>query len=358
MGDGRLAGHSDPRLLVVKEGWRAFCADRASTAKPELMKAKQYTELTEIEGNAYDLERRRHHASFGPIRTRDLDRITSELLNLAETNLLSGNGTARPGAVLDAPGTFGKTTILTELGRAYERRLREMDPTSGASPGDDFVPVVYVSLDSAITVKVVDRTLADFFALPVPGRATRDELTAALRRVAARCGTSLFLIDDLHNLDPSRRDHRDVSGHFKHLANVLPATFVFAGIGIEESGLLDDNHDRGKLYLSQTRGRLSLYPLEPYSVDDESDRLEWRSLVASFASQLAVHGANDLERRLWRYLYRRTGGSIGSLSALLRRGANLAVDRDDARLTKPILDQVRLDAAAERRYRRRRRPDD
>jgi hypothetical protein len=336
-----------PPSLQTKEGWRAFCHEPRAGSPPHQLSARERKRLDRTEAAIYDTTRKRHHSSFGPIATTDLRGLLKDLLNLAETNRLSGNALAWPGAVIDAEGTLGKTTILIEFGRRYQLLLEQAVPPGRSDALDDFVPVAYVSVDSAATIKAVDRALANFYALPLPRYITRDQLDAAVQQAAIACRTSLFLIDDLHNLDPGRKDHRDVSGHFKHLSNTLAATFVFAGIGVEDSGLLDDNQAPGKLYLSQTRGRLAAYSLSRYRIGTDAQRRAWQSLIASFASHLVVPGAGELARRQWTYLHRRTDGSIGSLSSLLRRAANLAVD-EDAKLTRKLMDRVRIDVAAER----------
>jgi hypothetical protein len=62
-------------------------------------------------------------------------------------------------------------------------------------------------------------------------------------------------VDDVHFLDISRRDGREVANHFKWLANVFPVTFLFAGVGLRARGLLDEGLSGADAVFSQTARR-------------------------------------------------------------------------------------------------------
>jgi hypothetical protein len=49
-----------------------------------------------------------------------------------------------------------------------------------------------------------------------------------------------------------------------------------------------------------------------------------------------------------KYLYRRSGGMIGSLSQLVRGAAILAIEDGSEQISKQLLDSVAVDYAAER----------
>lgn len=64
----------------------------------------------------------------------------------------------------------------------------------------------------------------------------------------------------------------------------------------------------------------------------------------------------DVSKILAPYLHWRTGGVMGSISALLREGAALAIERGAERLSESLLDEVEVDADAEGQAARRKRP--
>ena len=78
-------------------------------------------------------------------------------------------------------------------------------------------------------------------------------------------------------------------------------------------------------------------------------RDQWRALIATLESLLRLHRhrAGSLVR-MDEYLYRRSGGMIGSLSQLVRGAAILAIEDGSEQITKDLLDTVPVDYAAER----------
>jgi hypothetical protein len=91
----------------------------------------------------------------------------------------------------------------------------------------------------------------------------------------------------------------------------MPATFDYAGINVERCGLFTGV--RGK----QISARSVLVHTGPFPYGDE-----WRSLVASLEAALRLyeHPRGTLTRNA-KYLHQRTGGSICSLSQLVRTAA-------------------------------------
>jgi hypothetical protein len=78
-------------------------------------------------------------------------------------------------------------------------------------------------------------------------------------------------------------------------------------------------------------------------------REQWRALIATMelALRLLRHKPGSLVG-MDEYLYRRTGGMIGSLSQLIRGGAILAIENRSEAVTRDLLDIVPVDYAAER----------
>ena len=76
----------------------------------------------------------------------------------------------------------------------------------------------------------------------------------------------------------------------------------------------------------QIAGRFTVIPAAPFAYGTGAQRGQWRALIAALESLLRLrsHRPGNLVR-LDEYLYRRSGGMIGSLSQLGGRG-NSACD--------------------------------
>jgi len=90
-------------------------------------------------------------------------------------------------------------------------------------------------------------------------------------------------------------------------------------------------------------GRCVLINTGPFRCD-----AEWKGLIATLddALRLHRHESGALTRHA-RYLYRRTGGMIGSLSRLVRAAAQLAILEGEEAVTRKLLDSIPVDHAAE-----------
>ena len=86
----------------------------------------------------------------------------------------------------------------------------------------------------------------------------------------------------------------------------------------------------------------------PFAYGTAGQREQWRALIATMelALRLLRHKPGSLVG-MDEYLYRRTGGMIGSLSQLIRGGAILAIENRSEAVTRDLLDIVPVDYAAE-----------
>ena len=129
----------------------------------------------------------------------------------------------------------------------------------------------------------------------------------------------------------------DMSDHLKYFTEHLPATFVYAGINVERSGLFTGV--RGK----QIAGRCVLISTSPFPYQQE-----WKGLVVTMEAALRLHRHQPGSlAKMDRYLHQRTGGMIGSLSHLIRAGAISAIVDGREALTRDLLDEIPLDHAAQ-----------
>lgn len=346
-----------PPDLTVKEGWREF-VEAPKSNPPRRPTPAEWKAMTVAEREAFDHKRLIHHSSFGPIATPTMKRIHAALSLQAQSNLHHPPG-ARPGSVIDGEADIGKTTILSQFGRLYERTVRKQYPSDLTETGDEFLPALYVTLAAGTTVKGLSKQMLEFYAYPYARTATQVELTMQVQKVARRCQTTLFQFDDIHYLKLGNQSDREVNDHLKHLASIIPATFIYAGIDCEEAGLLREGksrmHDKA---FSQTGSRFSLHRIKKFRIDTEADARDWIALVKAIEAEIVLMQSFDgmLSDKLWRYLFERTHGEIGSLTSLIRQGALLAIQTGKERLTANLLDEIRLsyDAETERQRRRTR----
>ena len=214
--------------------------------------------------------------------------------------------------------------------------LRRRQPGYGPA-----IPVVYLTLPPAATARMLAVEFARFLGLPVTARANITDVVNAVCGVLCDTGCQLVLVDELHNLSLATRAGAEVSDQLKYFSERIPATFVYAGIDLEENGLFHGTRGR------QIAGRFAVIHTRPFAYGTDTQRAAWRSLVATLDQALCLHRhVPGTLARHGAYLHRRTGGMIGSLSHLIRGAAVDAILDSTEKITKAHLDAVRLDQAA------------
>lgn len=352
--DGR---HPEPApTLTTAEEWARFC-DHTPPSQPRRPSRAEFAAMPTHDRQAFDDARLAHHGSFGPVNTPAMERIHQALWRQVGTNFHVTQPGARRGTCVDGLGNLGKTTLITAFGKLYERDVRRRYPAGVTENDDLIIPVVYVTVPAEATIKWLDLAILQFYGAPVSTADTKWHLTDKIRRYARRTATSLFLIDDIHYLDVRNRLGRAVSDHLKNLASTIAATFVYAGIGCEDSGLLNEGHGESRRAFSQTRSRFSLHRMASFEISSAEGAAEWASLLKRIEGEIVLLEAvpGMLCTKLARYCFERTNGVIGALSQLVREAANLAIDRGTERLTEGLLDEIVLDHASESQGRSQRR---
>ena len=110
---------------------------------------------------------------------------------------------------------------------------------------------------------------------------------------------------------------------------------------MESAGLFAGTRGR------QIAGRFTVIPATPFAYGTGAQREQWRALIATMDSALHQHRPGTLAA-LEDYLYRRSGGMLGSLSQLIRGAAILAIADGSEQITRDLLEAVPVDYAAER----------
>jgi hypothetical protein len=77
-------------------------------------------------------------------------------------------------------------------------------------------------------------------------------------------------VDEIHNLNLDTLAGEELSDHLKYFTEHLPATFVYAGIDVERSGLFTGTRGR------QLAGRCGVIHTSAFP-----DAKEWRQLIAA-----------------------------------------------------------------------------
>ena len=331
--------------LSRKEGWRQW-VDAPARQRPDALTRAQLTALGAGAREDYDEARHDWHANFGILKTPQLAGVHDELEQIVAANRQDPDR-IRGAAVLDALPGLGKTTIANTFARGYDRaQRRRLGETTDA--GDERLPVFRVGLTSRTTLRTLNRMICEFYGHPATDRANAAQLASFAVDCVLSCATRIGIIDDLHFIDLARRDGIEVSNHLKWLANELPVTFIYAGVGLAQRRLFAEGLTGEGAAFAQTARRWTRLQLPPFTVADEAGRRHWISLLKATERQPVLAAARPgMLTAHADYLFARTSGHIGSFITLIVRGCWKAIRHGTEALTTELLDTVRIDEASE-----------
>ena len=335
-----------PSSLLQKEGWRDFVNHQR--IEPPVRLNESILQMWSKEKVArYKAIRKRYHAALPPLATAALSKISDAVVRMSLTALDMPPG-VRPGALINGLPTLGKSTVLLEAGRIYERRMRQrLGLPEDADLDTEYIPVVYTTLSAEETCKGLSTSLLNFYGETHSANWSESKLSNELARQAARSGTSLILIDDIHFLKAKVKQGMAVNTHLKSLMSRINATFAYAGVHVDRTGLLFEGQLEANAQAAQTQRRFKRFDMETFPGDLD----ELKTVLAGLEKQLILLKARpgDLQG-LAQYVQDRTDGYMGPIAALVREGAALAIDGGQERLSKSLLDAVTLDHASEKRF--------
>jgi Bacterial TniB protein len=309
-------------------GWRRFVD--APAAALDLLPEPVWQALPEGDRATYDDARINYHSELVVVATSTVREVARQgrLLTLLNRREIS----ARRGMIVSGLQTTGKSTALKQLGRTHELKVRQRhpDPTR--------IPVVYVTTPPKGSPRKLAMEFARFLGLPPIRRSyNATDIADAVCQILIEAKVDLVLVDEIHNLNLATSAGEDMSDHLKYFTEHLPATFVYAGINVERSGLFTGV--RGK----QIAGRCVLVNTGPFPC-----QAEWSGLVATLEAALRLHHHQPgTLTGLDQYLHSRTGGMIGSLSHLIRAAALTAILDGCETITRDLLDSIPVDHAAQ-----------
>jgi hypothetical protein len=310
------------------EVWRRFV--EADPPEFEWLPEPEWTELDQQSRMRYNEARVAHHSELVVVTTSAIQKITREgqLLTLLNQREIG----ARRGLIISGGAATGKTTAVKQLGRFHELRVR-------TRYGDKSrIPVVYVTAPPKGSPRKLAMEFARFLGLPpVRSRMNVTDIADAVCQVLVDARTDIVVVDEIHNLNLDTRAGEELSDHLKYFTEHLPATFVYAGIDVERSGVFTGTRGR------QLAGRCAVINTGAFPYGQE-----WKPLVAAMEGTLRLHRhePGTLVREA-KYIHQRTGGMIGSLAHLIRSAAIRAMLDQTEQITRQSMDAVLIDYAAQ-----------
>ena len=194
------------------------------------------------------------------------------------------------------------------------------------------IPVVYVTVPPACGPKDMLVQFADFLGLPHGHRISRTEIMSSVASVMRTVRTELVIVDEIHNLDLSRQQSMEASDALKQLSEQCAATFIYAGINVDQSGLFTGL--RGQ----QIAGRFDTHHVTRFTNATAAGRAEWDSLLVDFEDTLGlVEQAPGSILEFSGPLFAHAGGSIGKLADTLHSCALEAMSSGQECLNSDIL---------------------
>jgi hypothetical protein len=329
-------GIDRPAPLHTLDGLGTYLS--STTTPPAALSDHDYRSLTEPERSAYDRRRLVHLSGGIVLGTPQVVEAKDLLMKAFAANI--GRNSGHAGVVISGASTLGKTTLckrlMLEVHRAYSAQFPDFRQHSR-------IPVAYIEVPAASNGKNLMRSFTDFFGMTVTSGETMSSLRNRVVDMLNAVGTQLVVIDELHNLARNTQGNGESHDVLKNLHNDVPATFLYAGIDVQD--MLTGA--RGQ----QVGGRFALLELERYNLARRGDKQIWRGLIKKFEESLLLrHHETGTLPALSDYLFERTNGSIGSLGRLLTGAATEAITNPDIeleRVDQALLESQKLDIAAE-----------
>lgn len=324
--------------------WRTFVAYQSE--RPDVLSAKKRDALTPLLREKYDDARIEFVNAPIVLPTPDLERLVREARIVTSLNR-GAQFTARQGLAVSGSQTLGKSTAAMYLGRTHEQRERAKH-----SREDDkgYAPVLYVSTPPQTSPKGLMMRFASTLGLPLRARTTTDEVMDQVVHTLRELGTTMVILDEVQHLKTRAQAGIEAASALKSFSERVPATFLYVGVDLPRSDFL------GGAMGAQMQGRTTMIEMQPYSIGSAAHRDQWEKVIALFEREfpLAEHEVGTLmDEAAW--LHAVTGGVIGSLRTLLRKGQVAAIidgqEHLDRSNLEPILPDYRADLARERKDR-------
>jgi AAA domain len=345
--DDDLRSKLDHLTLSRKEGFKRL-VEAPARQRLEQLTRRQLNDLHEPALNAYNKQRRKHHANLGPIETPQMAALHEDLWDIFDSNDQDGDK-VKGGIAIDAFPGLGKTTAaLAFAKRLHRREIKEKGDYTDA--GHERWPVCRVGLTSNTSMRDFNRAILEFYGHPGRFRGTAADFGFRALDTILSCEAGLLIVDDLHFLRWKHKNGIEVSNHFKYIANEFPITLLMIGVGLQNRGLFEEGDSYEDAVLAQTGRRTTRLSMDPFLVNTDEGRTDWRNTLLAIEQRvvLADKYPGMIADELSDYLFARSTGHIGSLMTLINRGCQRAVRTGVERLDRVLLEQVKSDAASEK----------
>jgi hypothetical protein len=333
-----------------KAGWREY-VDGEPRVRPDRRSMAQLQALSDSARDDYNEARHDWHPNIPIIETPQLACLHGEIDQIVGSNRHDA-GRIRGVVAIDALPGLGKSTIAETFGRALDRaEMRRHGPLTG--DGHERLPVFRVGLTAGTTVRTLSEMICRFYAHPAVTsarhRLSADRLAGFALDCVLSCDTVLGIIDDIHFIDPRRKDGLDVTNHLKFLNSEFPITFIYAGVDLTgKKRFFAEGGSGAQAIYAQTGRRWTRLKVPPFEIDTETGRQHWQGLLKATEQQIVLARARPgMLIEISDYLFERSTGHIGSFFSLIDRGCYKSIKTGDERLTRDLLDGVRNDEASE-----------
>lgn len=300
--------------ISTKEGWREYVD--AVYERPVAVSVDELQGMSFGDRATYNLARARYSQAGAFVKTPPFRAVQQAVRERMIANQHRQVG--KLGVILSGEPGQGKTTTLLQIGKEHELRRRQTEHPA-AGPGK--IPVVYVAVPAQCSAKALMHEFARFLGLPTLARMTYGALLDMVANALRRCSTELILVDDVHHLDLNYRHNIEASDMLKQLSERCGGTFVYAGIDVENSGLLSGARE------GQIRKRFELHTADPYRITNEAGRTDWGDLLLALEDSLCLLNQPSgaiLTAAL--DLHRLSDGEIGLVKDALQIAAIRAID--------------------------------
>lgn len=335
-------------VMSRKQGWDKF-VNTAPRPGFDTLSRNEMTALSSEELADYNQARRVWNANLPTVKTQQVLAAFDAINQVMASSPRDGDK-LRGSVVIDALPGLGKTTTAAQYAKEFHReQYRRYGPTT--PEGHQRLPVMFLSLSAGITLKGLNQKMLEFYGHPAASRASRTQLGSLAVDCVLSCATRLIVIDDLHFIDFTHRNGLEVSNHLKWLANEMPATFIFVGVGLKEKRFFNEGMLDEDAAYAQTGRRATPCPMVPFDIGSGHGFRAWVEVLKLLEEHIKLADSRSgMLTDHARTLHRRTQGCIGSLTNLLDRLCHLAVATGAETIDEDVIARAVMDNAAQNAF--------